>query len=124
MDHIRKLPDAEVTVMQAVWDSVAPVSRAQIESILLPAYPMAMTTLLTLLTRLTEKGFLTVSKDGRSNVYTPTLTRQQYVTAQSRRFFDRVCAGDISTLASALCGSGLTKEELAQLRELLQEDSL
>lgn len=110
--------------MQAVWDSVPPVSRAQIETVLQSEHPMAMTTLLTLLTRLTEKGFLTVSKDGRSNVYSPTLTRQQYVTAQSRRFFDRVCAGSISTLASALCDSGLTKEELAQLRKLLQEDSL
>ncbi|MBQ6689738.1 MAG: BlaI/MecI/CopY family transcriptional regulator, partial [Bacteroidales bacterium] len=50
-DRIRRLPDAEQEVMQAIWACAAPVARTDIEEILFQEHPMAMTTLLTLLTR-------------------------------------------------------------------------
>jgi len=121
---VRRLPDAELAVMQAVWSCTAPVSRSDLEAQLLPQHPMAQTTLLTLLSRLVEKGFLTVQKIGRGNCYTPTLTQQSYLASQSRRFLDQLCGGSVSVFASALCDSGLSKEELAQLRQLLEEGEL
>lgn len=124
MDSIRKLPDAELEVMQAVWDCTPPVCRADLEKVLRPEHPMALTTLLTQLSRLAEKGFLVVEKNGRTNYYTPTVSREAYLASQSNRFFHRVCGGRISRLATALCDSGLTREELDQLRQLLEEDRL
>ena len=121
---IRKLPDAELCVMQAVWDCEAPVSRAELEKKLDPTHPMAQTTLLTLLSRLTQRGFLISEKVGRSNCYTPTVTQQEYLAAQSRRFVDQLCGGSVSRLACALCDSGLSREELSQLRKLLEEGEL
>lgn len=121
---VRRLPDGELVVMQAVWQCRCPVSRADLEKELLPRHPMAQTTLLTLLSRLTEKGFLTVEKMGRGNCYSPTVTQEAYLAAQSRRFVDQLCGGSLSVFASALCDSGLSKEELAQLRQLLEEGSL
>ena len=122
--NIRRLPDAELEVMQALWDCAHPASRSDIEAILYPKHPMAMTTLLTLLTRLGEKGFLKAEKLGRGKVYTPLVSRQDYLAAQSRRFVDKLCGGSISAFAAALCGSGLSKEELAQLRALLDRGEL
>lgn len=121
---IRRLPDAELNVMQAIWDCAPPVSRLDLEQHLSPAHPMALTTLLTLLSRLTEKGFLITEKSGRSNCYTPTVSRQEYLSAQSHSFFDQLCGRNISVFASALCDSGLTKEELAELKRLLEEGGL
>ena len=46
---IERLPDAELEVMQAIWDCEPPVSRADIEPLLQRRHPMATTTLLTLL---------------------------------------------------------------------------
>ena len=125
MPHdIRRLPDAELEVMQALWDCDHPASRTDIEGVLYPKHPMAMTTLLTLLTRLGEKGFLKAEKMGRGKGYTPLISRQDYLAAQSRRFVDKLCGGSISAFAAALCGSGLSKEELAQLRELLDKGEI
>ena len=62
----KRLPDAELEVMQAVWACEVPVARAEIEEILKDSHPMAPTTLLTLLTRLSEKGFIRIEKEGRS----------------------------------------------------------
>lgn len=121
---IRRLPDAELEVMQAIWACTPPACRAQIEEILKDVHPMAVTTLLTLLKRLSEKEFIRVEKVGRSARYIPLVTREDYLAEQSRRFLDKLCGGSLSTFATALCGSGLTEEEIDELRELLNEGKL
>lgn len=65
-ERIRTLPDAELAVMQAVWACEAPAKRAQLAAILDKTHPMAPTTLLTVLSRLADKGFLRIEKTGRS----------------------------------------------------------
>ena len=123
-EHIRRLPDAEQEVMQAIWACTAPVARTDIEEILLPEHPMAMTTLLTMLTRLAEKGFISIEKQGRRSLYTPLIPQEDYLAAQSKTFFEKLCGRNISTFAAALCDSGLTREEIAELRSLLERDEL
>lgn len=121
---IRRLPDAELEVMQAIWACEPPVARTDISNILEDTHPMALTTLLTVLTRLSEKGFIQIQKEGRSARYLPLIARQDYLAQQSRRFVEKVCGGSLPAFAAALCGSGLTKEELTLLRKLLEEDAL
>ena len=119
-----KLPDGELEVMQAVWDCTPPVSRAEIEHLLSQRHPLAATTILTLLSRLTQRGALKVEKQGRNNLYTPVFSRQDYLAAQGKRFFRQLCGGDLHTFASAMCDSGLSRDEVAQLRQLLEEEKL
>lgn len=122
--QIRKLPDAELEVMQAIWACTPPVARTDIEEILKDTHPMALTTLLTLLSRLSEKGFIKIEKISRSARYYPLVTRQEYLAEQSKRFLNQLCGGNLSTFATALCHSGLSREELAQLRDLLERNDL
>lgn len=128
--NIRRLPDSELEVMQAIWtcspqtgETTQPVSRGQIEEILQDR-DMALTTLLTLLSRLADKDFVKTEKIGRSNAYTPLISQADYLAAQSRSFLDKLCGGSLSTFANALAGSGLTKEELEELRQLLERRPL
>ena len=120
----RRLPDAELEVMQAIWSCTPPVSRLDIEDLLYKTHPMAMTTLLTLLTRLSEKGFISIEKLGRRSYYTPCVSKDEYLANQSKNFFEKLCGSSVSTFASALCSSGLSREEIAQLRDLLERDAL
>ena len=121
---IRRLPDAELEVMQAVWACEAPVARADIDAKLKDTHPMALTTLLTVLTRLADKGFIRIEKQGRSARYIPLVRREEYLAQQSRRFLDKLCGGSLPAFAAALCHSGLSREELAELRRLLERDEL
>ena len=121
---IRRLPDAELEVMQAIWACTPPVARTEINEILKDTHPMALTTLLTLLTRLSEKGFVKIEKAGRSARYIPLVTREAYLAEQGKRFFVKLCGGSLSAFATALCNSGLTREELAELRALMDEGKL
>ena len=121
---IKKLPDTELEVMQAIWACEIPVSRMDIDAILKEKHPMALTTLLTLLTRLSEKGFIKIEKKGRSSRYYPVVSQQEYLAQQSNRFLHKLCGGSLPVFATALCDSGLTKEELAELRSLLEKEEL
>lgn len=121
--ELRRLPDSELEVMQALWELEPPICRAAVEE-KLAQRRLAVTTLLTLLTRLADKGFVRIEKDGRRSRYVPLVTRKDYQAAQSRRFVQQVCGGSISAFASALCDSGLSREDLDELRRLLEEDAL
>lgn len=123
-ETIRRLPDSELEVMQAIWDCDPPVLRADIAERIYTKHPMAETTLQTLLSRLTEKKFLSVTIEKRKKLYTPCVSREDYQIEQSKSFFQKVCGGNLSAFANALCEGGLTKEDIIELRRLLQEDGL
>ena len=124
MRKSKKLPDTELLVMQAIWACPSPVSRIDIDAIIQETHPMALTTLLTLLTRLAEKGFIRIEKKDRSSLYYPLITKEDYLAEQSKRFLYDLCGGSISTFANALCDSGISKEDLEELRSLLERNSL
>ena len=119
-----RLPDGELEVMQALWSLKAPVPRGALEEAMSKVRPLAQTTLLTLLTRLADKGFVRIEKQGRSSVYTPLVSREDYQAKQSRRFVDQMFGGSMSAFASALTASGIPKEDLEELRRLLEEGKL
>jgi len=120
----RRLPDAELEVMQAIWDCEPPVLRVDIEQIINKKHLLATTTILTLLSRLVEKGAIHAEKNGKSNLYTPLFSRQDYLAAQSKSFLEKLCGGDMQLFATALCDSGLSKEDIEELRSLLERGEL
>ena len=52
------------------------------------------------------------------------LLRQEYLAAQSGRLIRKLCGGDLHLFATALCDSGLSREELEELSRLLEEGEL
>ena len=91
---IRRLPDAELEVMQALWSCTIPATSREIEAALPAGRTMAQTTVLTLLSRLADRGMVTVEKAGRRSLYTPAVSREQYTAAQSR-----TCSGSSAAAA-------------------------
>ena len=124
MKNIKRIPESELEIMQIIWKEEAPVSRMTIERALQEKHPLAPTTILTLLTRLCEKGFLSLRKEGRSNLYEPLVTEREYLACESRSFLDRVFGGSVAGFATALCDSGIKKEELEELKRMLEKGEL
>lgn len=121
---IRRLPDSELELMQIIWQKEPPVSRSDIEAVIKDSHALAATTILTFLTRLCEKGFLKLEKQGRANLYTPLISQREYLASESRSLLDKLYGGSIKTFANALCDSGISKEELSELRKLLENNEL
>ena len=118
--EIPRLPDGELEVMQAIWKLDRESTRKEIETVLCESHPIAMTTLLTFLSRLSEKGFIETKKSGRTGTYRAIVGQHEYLAAQSSRFVNKICGGNISAFAFALSDSGLSKEDLEELSELLR----
>lgn len=124
MSAIKRLPDSELEIMQAVWSFEPPVPRAKVEEKVRECSDLAQTTILTLLSRLAEKGFIKAEKQGRSSVYTPLVSKEEFQAAQSRSFFEKMFGGDVTAFAAALSESGISKEDLRELKELLERKEL
>ena len=121
MKNIKRLPESELEIMQIIWKEETPVSRMTIERALQEKHPLAPRTILTLLTRLCEKGFLSLKKEGRTNLYDPLITEREYLACESRSFLDRMFGGSVAGFATALCDSGIKKEELEELKRILEK---
>lgn len=118
MDKMKRLPDAELEVMQAVWSLEPPVTAAEVQQ-KVPSDWKA-TSVLTFLSRLCDKGFLSCEKEGRQNLYTPLITREAYLQRESRSFVERVCGGSVKNLVASLSDAGaLTENDLDELRAFL-----
>jgi predicted transcriptional regulator len=124
MKEHHSLPDGELEIMQIVWQHEPPVSRSVIEETLNARRTLAPSTILTFLSRLCSRGFLSVTHQGRTNFYTPLISQKDYLAGESRRMLDRLYGGSLSAFAVSLSDSGVTKAELAELRALLEEDAL
>lgn len=120
-NELKKLSDGELEVMQALWSIDGKASRKDIEEIVCKSHAMAITTLLTFLTRLTEKGFVKTEKLGNANVYSALVKRHDYIRIESNNFIKKTCGGSMSAFASALCDSGISKKELLELKKYLEE---
>ena len=64
MKKLNRLPEAELTIMRAVWRLGPPVPTGAIRARLEKERPWNLSALQTLLARLTERGFLSVGKEG------------------------------------------------------------
>ena len=117
----QRLPDAELEVMQALWAQRAyPVSSAEVMEAL-EGRRWRLSTLLKLLSRLEERGFVARKKEGRGNLYTPLVSRQDYLAAESRSFLERVHGGSLPSLVAALVESRAVSEaDIAELEEILR----
>ena len=116
MSKIKRLPDAELEIMNALWDADAPLTAAELETAL-PGPPRARTTLLTLLARLEEKGCVTREKLGRGYLYTAALTRAAYLPAESRN----LCGSPRNFVAALAETDTLTDADIDELAEYLEE---
>ena len=84
--------------------------------------PCQKNTLIVLLSRLINKGFLSAKKIGRRNEYTTLVSEAEYQTAQTKNFLDKIYEGSAKGLVSNLImGDLLTDEEYEDLKKLLEK---
>ena len=72
----KKLSEAELDIMLAIWQAKPPVKRSYLDEQMRAAHNWAETTILTLLAKLVEKGYLSVERQGRHNLYRPLVSEQ------------------------------------------------
>ena len=86
----------------------------------LASFGWAANTINTYLARLAEKGFVAVRREGKSNLYTPLVGRDEYQAFDSRAVLDRLY-GSPRNFVAALAREGMGRDELEELQALLDQ---
>jgi BlaI family penicillinase repressor len=116
-----RISPAEWEVLNVVWDR-APITAPEVYHALADEKNWHQKTVNTFLARLAEKGVLTSRKEGKANLYTPELSREQCVKQESETFLQRVFRGSLAPMmAHFVENADLTPEEIADLQKLLKQ---
>jgi len=122
VSKIKKLPEAEFEIMKVIWHSNIPqITTNQIIAALGNDNRKAQT-VLTLLVRLIERGFLSSEKIGKERTYTSLVAEQDYLRTETASFVEKYHQNSLLGLVKSLYGGkNLSTEEIRELRELLDE---
>lgn len=113
---MREFGSLEREVMAVVWASSSPLSVRDVLAALPPSHPVAYTTVMTILDRLTRKGFLTRERDGKAFRYSATVSREDHV---ARLMHEALESAADRTAALTHFAARVTDEEADALRRAL-----
>jgi BlaI family transcriptional regulator, penicillinase repressor len=114
--------DAELTVLKILWQHGPGTVREINERLHTQQQQWAYNTVLTLLTRLRDKGYVTSKKTGVAHVFRAAVSREKLLRQRLTELADQVCDGTASPLVHALVqGRRFSSEEIEQFRQLLDQ---
>jgi predicted transcriptional regulator len=112
--------DAELEVLKVLWAGGAMTVRDVAVALRKQRRRLAYNTVLTLLSRLREKGYVEADRRETAHLFRAVVTRDGLLGSSLAALADRVCDGTASPLLLALVkDQRLSQGELAELRELL-----
>lgn len=121
-DKAKKLGEAELEIMQVIWDSDSPVTSNFILKQLRESRKWQLSTLMTSLSRLADKGFVACDRSTGSNLYTALIPENQYKTGASRQFLEKLYHNSLRNMVAALYDDKALKEsDVAELRDFLNQ---
>lgn len=120
---MKKLPDSEFEVMKILWDKNPPLSTNEITESLPKDKTWLPQTVLTLLMRLTEKGFVSTEKRGKERIYFPLIKKADYLSFETKSFIQRYHKNSVVKLINMLCDNDeLSDKDIDDLVKLLKDN--
>jgi BlaI family penicillinase repressor len=114
-----KISAAESVIMEALWRR-RPLTSEAILTEVGGSQGWTEGTVKQLISRLLKKKAITAEAEGRRYLYSPELTREAYVGAESQGLLDRLFNGRLAPLVSHLAEyDKLSEADIAELKALV-----
>ncbi|AFS79668.1 putative penicillinase repressor [Gottschalkia acidurici 9a] len=121
MSNSSKISEAELEVMKLLWNT-SPLSSSEIISSLSDKMDWSSQTIKTFINRLLNKKVISFEKSGRSYLYYPLISYDEYVKSENKSFLEKVYDGAIGMLFSKfLEEEKLSEKEIEKLQKILEE---
>ena len=118
--RIQKLPDSELDVMLALWNGHPDMTR--LEDFVNQKKELAPTTILSMLTRLENKNFVSVKREGKTNLYSPVVTQSEYQQQEGKSVLEKLYGNSLKNFVASLYqGKQIHEEDIQELEEFLKE---
>ena len=122
---MKKLPDAEFEIMKAIWHTDEPVTSPVLTEklrFLLPDKEWKAQTVLTMLVRLENKGFLRSEKVSKERNYYTVISEDDYLKIEQENFKKRFSNRSFSALVKALYdGKNVSEDEIEELKDWINK---
>jgi len=118
MEKMKKLPDAEFEIMKVVWENEPPITTNVVMEQLGKEREWKAQTVISLMLRLVERGFLRTEKNGRERIYYPLQSREEYLAFETGNFVRQYHGNSFLGLVNSLYADQAPDDE--ELDELLQ----
>lgn len=100
---MQRISDYELELMKIIWSNGGAAFYAEIVKVLeAKGTPWTKNTIITLLSRLMEKGFLRANKTGFRNHYVSIVSELDYQGAQTKTLLDKLYEGNAKGMVSTL----------------------
>ncbi len=119
---LKRLPDSELEIMIVLWKTGHPMTSIEISDQLQNGKEWKITSVLTFLSRLAEKKFVSVEKSGRTNLYSALIKEQDYLQQESKTILEKLYGNSLTAFVSSLFdGRSVEENDLDELRRYLDE---
>ncbi len=116
----RKLSDVELDIMLIVWDAKEPISAPKILEKIFVKHSWALSSLMTALSRLVDKGYLKCDRSSGSNLYSAIVDEQQYKNQESSSFLSKLYGNSLPHFVSCLYKGGkISNKDLEELKRFI-----
>jgi len=100
--EVKRLPDSEFDVMNAIWEIQGPVNSNMVMDMLDGTKKWKIQTIISLMMRLVDKGFLTTEKKGKDRLFYPEIKREEYLKFETDNFIDKFYDNSALSLVNTL----------------------
>jgi BlaI family transcriptional regulator, penicillinase repressor len=112
--------EAELSLLQALWDSGPATIRQLVERVYGQDGPSVYATVQKLLDRLEAKGCVRRDRGGAVHVFQAAIDRDELIGRRLRAVADALCGGSLTPLLTHLVeGQGLSAKERKELQALI-----
>jgi predicted transcriptional regulator len=116
-----RLHDLEAAIMDVVWKKrLVAFAVSDVLTELEKQRDIAYTTVMTTVSRLHDKGLLDRQRDGKRYLYTPKVTREEFLQATARTVLDGAVGGEQAMVMLAEKVSEASAGELDALEALIR----
>ena len=116
----KKLGDAELDIMKAIWQSDKPLTANEILAVIQGHRKWPLSTLMTSLNRLAEKGFVSCDRTFRYNLYSALVNENDYKAQEGQAFLTKLYGNSVSGFVSNLYDNrAIDEKDLDGLRKFL-----
>ncbi len=121
MKNIPNISGSELEIMKLLWKD-NPLSANEIRSLLSDEISWSNQTIKTFINRLLNKQAIRFEKSGRSYLYYPLISYDEYVKEENKFFLEKVYDGAIGMLFSKfLEEEKLSEKEIENLQRILEQ---
>ncbi len=118
----KKLGEAELEIMQAIWSEDAAITSVAIRDKLKGHRDWPLSSLMSSLYRLEDKGYVKCTRTEGMNLYSATVSENDYKAGASENFLKRLYNNSARSLVTTLYKNNLLKEDdLRELKDYIDE---